>query len=132
MDLGASIALDDFGTGYSSLTYLRRIPATTLKIDRSFVIDMIEDANDLKIVDGILKIAQALGKEVIAEGVETLDHGKELLRLGGELAQGYAIARPMPADEMLDWIDNFELPAQWNKTKKPRLARSAPRARKKA
>ncbi len=132
MDLGASIALDDFGTGYSSLTYLRRIPATTLKIDRSFVIDMIEDANDLKIVDGILKIAEALGKEVIAEGVETLDHGKELLRLGGELAQGYAIARPMPAAEVLDWIENYELPPQWNKTKKPRLARSAPRARKKA
>ncbi len=132
MDLGVSIALDDFGTGYSSLTYLRRIPATTLKIDRSFVIDMIEDASDLKIVDGILRIAEALGKEVIAEGVETLAHGSELLRLGGQLAQGYAIARPMPADELPEWLEHYQLPAEWTKTKKPRLARTSSRARKKA
>jgi diguanylate cyclase (GGDEF)-like protein len=114
IDLGVKVALDDFGTGFSSLTYLRRIPATTLKIDRSFVIDMVEDINDLKIVNGILKIAEALGKEVIAEGVETLQHGRELIRLGGILAQGYAIAKPMPAEEVIPWQRTYRIPVEWS------------------
>lgn len=113
IDLGVKVALDDFGTGFSSLTYLRQIPATTLKIDRSFVMEIHQNQHDLKIVSGILKIAEALDKQVIAEGVETIQHGIALLHLGCDLAQGYAIARPMPADEMIAWWQQYKLPAEW-------------------
>lgn len=102
-ELGVAFALDDFGTGYSSLTYLKRLPVTTLKIDRSFVSDMLDDPDDLSILNGVINLAAAFGKQVIAEGVESEKHGELLLQLGCELAQGYGIARPMPAEDMLDW-----------------------------
>ncbi|MCQ8181070.1 EAL domain-containing protein [Methylomonas sp. SURF-1] len=102
-ELGVAFALDDFGTGYSSLTYLKRLPVVMLKIDRSFVCDMLDDPDDLSILNGVISLAAAFGKQVIAEGVETAKHGEVLLQLGCELAQGYGIARPMPAEEMLDW-----------------------------
>ena len=101
--LGVRFALDDFGTGYSSLTYLKRLPAETLKIDQSFVHDMIDDPNDLAIIKGIIELATAFRREVIAEGVETAAHGALLLSMGCELAQGYGIARPMPASELPQW-----------------------------
>lgn len=102
--LGVSFALDDFGTGYSSLTHLRHLPAQTLKIDQSFVRDMLEDASDLAIVSGVIGLAQAFNREVIAEGVETAAHGQRLLSMGCALVQGYGIARPMPAHDLADWI----------------------------
>jgi len=95
-----TLALDDFGTGYSSLTYLRRLQAALLKIDQSFVRDMLEDPDDLAILQGVISLAAAFKREVIAEGVETVEHGTLLLQLGCELAQGYGIARPMPPQEM--------------------------------
>ncbi|MBV8659481.1 MAG: EAL domain-containing protein, partial [Burkholderiales bacterium] len=95
--LGVRCALDDFGTGYSSLTHLRRLPADTIKIDQSFVRDMLNDADDRGIVAGVIQLAKAFDLEVIAEGVETLEHGAMLQRLGCRRAQGYGIARPMPA-----------------------------------
>jgi EAL domain-containing protein (putative c-di-GMP-specific phosphodiesterase class I) len=95
--MGVRFALDDFGTGYSSLTYLKRLPAEVIKIDQSFVRDMLADPDDLAIVQGVIGLAQAFHREVIAEGVETIAHGARLLELGCELAQGYGIARPMPA-----------------------------------
>ena len=101
--LGVSFALDDFGTGYSSLTYLKRLPARVLKIDQSFVRDMIDDADDLSILLGVLDLANSFHREVIAEGVETVAHGHMLLQLGCELAQGYGVARPMPASEVVGW-----------------------------
>jgi diguanylate cyclase (GGDEF)-like protein/PAS domain S-box-containing protein len=111
--MGVHFALDDFGTGYSSLTYLKRLPASTLKIDQSFVRDMLEDAGDLAIVHGVVGLARSFSREVIAEGVETRFHGEKLLAIGCELAQGYGIARPMPADQMPQWVESWHLQAQW-------------------
>ncbi len=107
MTLGVDFALDDFGTGYSSLTYLRKLPARTLKIDRSFVSDMLDDPEDLAIVRGVIELAGAFDREVIAEGVETLAHGQALLTMGCHLAQGYGIARPMPASELPAWLPQW-------------------------
>ena len=107
-EMGVRFALDDFGTGYSSLTYLRRLPADQLKIDQSFVRDMLDDPDDLAIVQGIMGLAAAFRREVIAEGVETQAHGKRLLAMGCELAQGYGIARPMPASLFPAWVANWQ------------------------
>ena len=111
--MGVSVSLDDFGTGYSSLTYLKQLPAEMLKIDRSFVGDMLVDQGDRAIVEGIIGLGRAFRRNVIAEGVETVEHGKLLLRLGCDLGQGYGIARPMPAAELADWIHNYCQPADW-------------------
>ena len=89
--LNVGFSLDDFGTGYSSLTYLKRLPAQMIKIDQSFVRDMREDEDDLAIVEGVVGLAKAFRRDVIAEGVETVAHGTALLQLGCELAQGYGI-----------------------------------------
>jgi EAL domain-containing protein (putative c-di-GMP-specific phosphodiesterase class I) len=106
--MGVQFAIDDFGTGYSSLTYLKRLPAQTLKIDQSFVRDMLDDREDLAIVQGVIGLAHAFGRRVIAEGVETLAHGHRLLELGCVLLQGYGIARPMPAEQLPGWIRTWE------------------------
>jgi len=96
-------ALTDFGTGYSSLTYLKRLRVALLKIDQSFVRDMLVDPDDLAILEGVIGLAAAFKRKVIAEGVETVEHGTALLHLGCELAQGYGIARPMPPEEIPAW-----------------------------
>ena len=110
---GVSFALDDFGTGYSSLTYLKRLPVTQLKIDQSFVRGMLDDPDDLAILDGVLSLAYAFRRQVIAEGVETIEHGELLLQLGCELAQGFIIARPMPADDMPAWAASWRTFPAW-------------------
>ncbi|MFA6442355.1 MAG: EAL domain-containing protein, partial [Sterolibacterium sp.] len=106
-EIGVSFALDDFGTGYSSLTYLKHLPVTLLKIDQSFVRNMLDDPDDLAILEGVLSLANAFRRDVIAEGVETLEHCAMLLQLGCELAQGYGIARPMPAQDLAAWSANW-------------------------
>jgi diguanylate cyclase (GGDEF)-like protein/PAS domain S-box-containing protein len=111
--LGVSIALDDFGTGYSSLAYLRRLPANTVKIDQSFVRDMIDDPNDYAIVEGVMGLTSAFHREVIAEGVETREHGLMLLIMGCNLAQGYGIARPMPPENIERWVMSYRPYAKW-------------------
>jgi len=111
--LGVCFALDDFGTGYSSLTYLKRLPVKLLKIDQSFVRDMLDDPEDLAIVEGVVGLATAFRRQVIAEGVETSTHGELLLPLGCDLAQGYGIARPMPAAELPGWIATWRPCAAW-------------------
>jgi diguanylate cyclase (GGDEF)-like protein/PAS domain S-box-containing protein len=113
-ELGVNFALDDFGTGYSSLTYLRRLPASLIKIDQSFVRDMLDDPEDLAIVEGVISLAKAFQREVIAEGVETIEHGTTLLHLGCKLAQGYGIARPMPASEIPPWLESWRPDNAWN------------------
>jgi diguanylate cyclase (GGDEF)-like protein/PAS domain S-box-containing protein len=111
--LGIHFALDDFGTGYSSLTYLRKLPIDTLKIDQSFVRDMLTDSDDLGIVKGVIQLATVFNRQVIAEGVETLAHGKMLRELGCHLAQGYGIARPMPAAAIEPWCQQWKAQKPW-------------------
>ncbi len=111
--LGVQFALDDFGTGYSSLSYLKHLPVETLKIDQSFVRDMLEDEDDLAIVQGVIGLAESFRRQVIAEGVESIEHGIALLQMGCYLAQGYGIAKPMPASELADWVNNWQVPAEW-------------------
>lgn len=111
--MGVRFALDDFGTGYSSLTYLRRLPADTLKIDRSFVHDMLTDPDDLAIVESVIGLATAFRRQVIAEGVETVSHGEQLLMLGCKFAQGFGIARPMPAGDMPAWAASWQPDPAW-------------------
>jgi diguanylate cyclase (GGDEF)-like protein/PAS domain S-box-containing protein len=110
---GVKFALDDFGTGYSSLTYLKRLRVALLKIDRSFVRDMLDDPDDLAILKGVIGLAAAFKREVIAEGVETVAHGTLLLQLGCELAQGYGIARPMPPEQLPAWAATWQPDAAW-------------------
>jgi diguanylate cyclase (GGDEF)-like protein len=112
-ELGVSFALDDFGTGYSSLTYLKSLPARTLKIDQAFVRDMLVDANDLAIVEGVIDLTEIFRREVVAEGVESTEHGLLLLNMGCELAQGYGIARPMPAGAVAEWLDSWRPDPAW-------------------
>lgn len=111
--LGVSFALDDFGTGYSSLSYLKRLPVDVLKIDQSFVHDMLDDPEDLAILEGVLGLATAFRRQAVAEGVETADHGLMLLRLGCQLAQGFGIARPMPGHELPGWAALWRPHPQW-------------------
>ena len=98
---GVVFALDDFGTGYSSLSYLSALPVEVLKIDQSFVRDMLEDQGDRAIVQGIIALAKAFNRQTVAEGVETEGHYQALLGMGCELGQGYGIAKPMPADDLM-------------------------------
>jgi len=113
MELGVDFALDDFGTGYSSLTYLRELPARQVKIDRSFVRDMLDNENDRALVESIVGMAHTLGRQVVAEGVETLAHGVPLIRCGCDCAQGYGIARPMPPEELPGWLATWSMPPVW-------------------
>jgi diguanylate cyclase (GGDEF)-like protein len=113
VELGVNFAIDDFGTGYSSLTYLRRLPANVIKIDQTFIRDMLDDPEDLAIVVGVVALAAPFNRIVIAEGVETIAHGTALLELGCELAQGYGIARPMPADQIPEWTSNWQPNSAW-------------------
>ena len=102
--LGVDFSLDDFGTGYSSLTHLKHLDVSWIKIDRSFVSDMLHDANDLAILKGVIGLAAAFRRNVIAEGVENAEQAEALMALGCEHAQGYWIARPMPAAALFAWV----------------------------
>ncbi len=101
--LGVGVSLDDFGTGYAALEYLKYLPAERLKIDRTFINDMLDDSGDLAIVKGIIALADAFGYQVIAEGVENEAQGTRLIALGCRQAQGFGIGRPMPSEALLAW-----------------------------
>jgi EAL domain-containing protein (putative c-di-GMP-specific phosphodiesterase class I) len=111
--LGVRFALDDFGTGYSSMSYFKRLQVNTLKIDQSFVKDLLSDAGDRAIIEGMISLAHAFGRDVVAEGVETPEIGRTLVRLGCSLAQGYGIARPMPAAELPTWAGRWQDTTGW-------------------
>lgn len=104
-EAGIAVALDDFGSGYSNLSYITHIPADVLKIDQSFVRPLKESGDDDFLVRHIISIAQGLGFRVCAEGIETAHAYTRLRDLGCEEGQGYFMARPMPADSLLDWLD---------------------------
>ena len=107
-EFGINAALDDFGTGTSSLSYLKRLPISVIKIDKSFVADLATSIDDLAIVKTILTLAQTLGQKVVAEGVETEAQLSILRAHGCDEAQGYLFARPMPANETVDFISSFK------------------------
>lgn len=105
---GFSIAIDDFGTGYSSLSYLKRFPIRTLKIDRSFIRDLIEDQSDAQLVETMILMAHNLGITVVAEGVETLAQLEWLKNCGCEQIQGFYYSRPLPAEAFIDYLNRFQ------------------------
>lgn len=105
--IGVGIALDDFGTGYSSLQHLRRLPLSEVKVDRSFVLGMAEDADDAAIVQSTIGLAKALGLRVVAEGVEDERTWRMLYAAGCDAAQGWFYARPMPAGELVAWLARY-------------------------
>jgi EAL domain-containing protein (putative c-di-GMP-specific phosphodiesterase class I) len=106
-DLGIRIAIDDFGTGYTSLGYLKRLPVDELKIDKSFVLNMSHDENDAAIVRSTIDLGRNLGLEVVAEGVENLEVWERLSALGCDVAQGFYLSRPKPANELTVWMRAF-------------------------
>ena len=106
--MGVRFALDDFGTGYSTLTYLKRLPVDVLKIDRSFVHHMLEDAQDRAIVEGVIGLAGTFGCLVVAEGVESPAQARMLLELGCTLGQGTGIASPMPSSQVASWVREYK------------------------
>ena len=106
-ETGIHISIDDFGTGYSSLQYLKDIPASTIKIDSSFVKGLPDERDDIEIIKTILLLAQGLGKRTVAEGVETREQLVFLAGLGVNEGQGFYFARPMPEVECIKWIQDY-------------------------
>jgi diguanylate cyclase (GGDEF)-like protein len=104
-EMGIRLSIDDFGTGYSSLAYLKRLPVDEIKIDRSFVMNMVDDEDDATIVRSTIDLGRNLGLEVVAEGVETGPIWDRLTALGCTVAQGYYLSRPLPAAELTPWLE---------------------------
>lgn len=117
-EIGISFALDDFGVGYSSLSYLRRLPVEAIKIDRSFVRDMLEDTDDLALVSSVISLGNSFGLDVVAEGVESAEHGVALMGLGCQYAQGYGISKPIMADDFSSWVKAYLPDPSWVHHKK--------------
>ena len=110
--LGVGLSLDDFGVGYSSLTYLKKLPVTEIKIDKSFVMNICTDESDALIVRSTIGLARSLGLRVVAEGVETEDAWARLVALGCDIAQGYHLCRPKPAEELAAWLATVPIAAE--------------------
>ena len=113
--LGVSFAIDDFGTGFSSLTHIRQLPVDLIKIDRSFVGDMLEDQDARAIIESIIYMASRFRRDLVAEGVESLAHARALLALGCRRAQGFGIARPMSASSLPGWLADWPHRTEWQR-----------------
>ncbi|MCE3262451.1 MAG: diguanylate phosphodiesterase [Pseudoduganella sp.] len=109
--MGCDLSIDDFGTGYSSLAYLKRLPVDELKIDKSFVLNMASDVGDAKIVRSTIDLGHNMGLRVVAEGVESEAAWNILAEMGCDQGQGYFMSRPMPADQLAGWVENWRAPA---------------------
>ena len=107
-ELGVQFSIDDFGTGYSSLTYFKAIPANELKIDKSFVMNMLQDEGDKRIVNAVIQLSKGFGMHVTAEGVEDRETALALAQLECDRLQGFYFARPMPHSDMLEWLAQGE------------------------
>jgi diguanylate cyclase len=105
-ELGVRLSIDDYGTGYSSMAYLKRLPVDELKVDRSFVLNMTSSDNDAILVRSAIDLGHNLGLTVVAEGVERAEHVAALRELGCDIAQGYHFARPMPPEQLAEWLDS--------------------------
>ncbi len=103
--LGIKISIDDFGTGYSSLAYLRKLPAKELKIDKSFVLDMLESDSDAVIVKSIIDLGHNLSMKVVAEGVENRETAVKLKAMGCDILQGFHFAKPLNHEDLVQWLD---------------------------
>ena len=103
---GVRLSIDDFGTGYSSLDYLRKMPVHELKIDRSFVRDLVHDPDDEVIVRAVTELGRSLHLDVVAEGVEDLATWQELDALGCDAIQGFYVSRPVPPDDLIAWLQH--------------------------
>ncbi|QTH63720.1 EAL domain-containing protein [Psychrosphaera ytuae] len=113
-NMGVTIAVDDFGTGYSSLSYLKKFPIDTLKIDRSFIMDVDQSENDAAIVKAIMLLAETMQLNVVAEGIETLEQLRVLDSYGCKYIQGYFFSRPLPVREFVDFVtEDFKEKATW-------------------
>jgi EAL domain-containing protein (putative c-di-GMP-specific phosphodiesterase class I) len=106
--LGFGVSIDDFGTGYSSLAYLKNLPADEIKIDKSFVMSMASDKKDESIVKAAVNLAHTLGLKIVAEGVEDEKTLDLLANMGCDYAQGYYMAKPMPQNDLIDWMQDSE------------------------
>jgi EAL domain-containing protein (putative c-di-GMP-specific phosphodiesterase class I) len=115
-DMGISVAVDDFGTGYSSLSYFKSIPARELKIDRSFVMNMVRDLVDQKLVRTVINLAHEFDLKVVAEGVEDEASLQMLMELGCDIAQGYFFGKPMPAAQFQTWLQGHTSPQDIRRT----------------
>jgi len=103
-DMGIALSIDDFGTGYSSLAYLKKLPVQAIKIDKSFVMDMIEDPGNAMIVQSTVDLGQNLGLKVVAEGVESDEAWQRLAAMGCDTAQGFYLAKPLPVAELTTFM----------------------------
>ncbi len=122
-DLGIRVAIDDFGTGFSSLAHLKHLHVDELKIDKSFVLGMLKNKEDMAIVNGVIGLASSFKHRVVAEGVESIDHILMLMELGCDVMQGYVVARPMPAAEIVEWLRKFEPDPLWQLSNSQRPTR---------
>lgn len=107
-DMGITLSIDDFGTGYSSLAYLKKLPVSELKIDKSFVLNMAEDQQDRKIVQSIIDLSHNLGMSVVAEGIENQQSLDMLVGMGCDFGQGFYIGRPMPVGDLPPWVEETD------------------------
>ena len=107
--MGVNLSIDDFGTGYSSLSYLNKLPVDEIKIDKSFVLAMLQDKHAAVIVRSTIDLGHNLGKKVVAEGVETSEMWDQLLDWGCDTAQGYYMSKPLPAAQLAQWLKE----SQW-------------------
>jgi diguanylate cyclase (GGDEF)-like protein len=120
-ELGVDVSLDDFGTGYSSLDYLRRLPAQEIKIDRSFVMDMLNDTDDAMIVSAIVSLSKSFKRRLVAEGIESADVESKLIALGCDLGQGFFYSKPLPLSEALSWAADFRWQSRLPIQNQPRI-----------
>jgi EAL domain-containing protein (putative c-di-GMP-specific phosphodiesterase class I) len=110
-EAGISVALDDFGTGYASLTHLKQFSVDTLKIDRSFVADLLQNPDSAAIASSVIGLGRSLAKNVVAEGIETLDQVHFLADLGCEVGQGFLFSKPLPASRVPIFLSQWQFPA---------------------